>query len=368
MTKIGILTFHSANNFGAVLQATSLSNILRDNENVLCEVIDYKPEFIAKDYSTNPFKSCHIKAVVKSVLRYRAKIKRNHLFDDFRSKYMICSRSAQSEKDFVDICSSYDKIIVGSDQVWNYKLTENDYRYFLRSQSIKSRRYAYAVSTGDVTFCEPSSQNMIDFIERFELLSVREESSKRILQDKVKEKRIEVVLDPVFLTDKQQWKRMAAKVSEGPYILFFKMGYSKKADPALQFAKVLSRKTGYKLKLLWDQEMWFQYRDIEHIGAVGPSEFIGWIANAKCVVTNSFHATAFSIILNTPFFVETEIDRKDRVLNLLNTFGLTDNGLKVGKTFDGRSAIPNIDWDSVNNSIEIEKKKSLRYIQQIVND
>ena len=64
--------------------------------------------------------------------------------------------------------------------------------------------------------------------------------------------------------------------------------------------------------MLWDQETWFKYRDVKHIGAAGPAEFLQWIAGAKCVVTNSFHATAFSIILNTPFYVETEIERKDK--------------------------------------------------------
>ena len=368
MIKIGILTFHSANNFGAVLQAASLFNVLQASNDIMCEVIDYKPSFITKDYSTNPFRSHHIKTVIKNLLRYRAKTKRNHLFDEFRNKYLICSSSTQSEKEFIEVCNSYDKIIVGSDQVWNYRLTENDHRYFLDEPSISSKKYAYAVSTGDATFSEMTCLKLIGDIRRFERLSVREESSKRILQNKLERKNVEVVLDPVFLTSRQQWLKMAIEPSEESYILFFKMGYSKKADPALQFAKELSKKTGYKLKLLWDQEMWFQYQDVEHIGAVGPSEFIGWIANAKCIVTNSFHATAFSIILNIPFFVETEIDRKDRVLNLLNTFNLKDNGLKEGKTCDGKIVIPNIEWIGVNDCIETEKKKSLQYIRQIVED
>ena len=65
--------------------------------------------------------------------------------------------------------------------------------------------------------------------------------------------------------------------------------------------------------MLWDQETWFKYRDVKHIGAAGPAEFLQWIAGAKCVVTNSFHATAFSIILNTPFYVETEIEKNIQI-------------------------------------------------------
>ena len=368
MKKIGILTFHSANNFGAVLQATSLMNVLRANNEVSCELIDYKPEFIKRDYSASPFKCHHIKAVIKNMLRYGAKERRNRLFDEFRSKYLKCSSSAQSNEEFVKVCNSYDKIIVGSDQVWNYRLTENDLRYFLAEPLISSKKYAYAISTGDVAFSESRCAKMLEAVSQFKLLSVREENSKTILQEKLPDKKIDVVLDPVFLTSRQQWLSMATEVSKEPYILFFKMGYSRKADPALQFAKELSRKTGYKLKLLWDQETWFMYRDVEHIGAVGPSEFLGWIANAKCVVTNSFHATAFSVILNTPFFVETEIDRKDRVLNLLSTFDLEENGLNAGKTFNSEIDVPNIEWGKVNCCIETEKSNSIQYIQNIIKD
>ena len=59
----------------------------------------------------------------------------------------------------------------------------------------------------------------------------------------------------------------AAKPVKKDYILFFKMGYSKTAEPALEFAKKLSEETGYELLMLWDQETWFKYRDVKHIGA-----------------------------------------------------------------------------------------------------
>lgn len=180
-----------------------------------------------------------------------------------------------------------------------------------------------------------------------------------------KEKNIEIVLDPVFLTTKSNWLRLAAKPVKKDYILFFKMGYSKTAEPALEFAKKLSEETGYELLMLWDQETWFKYRDVKHIGAAGPAEFLQWIAGAKCVVTNSFHATAFSIILNTPFYVETEIERKDRVLNILNIFKLEKCGLVKGKSANGLN-IPKIEWNVVNLLLDNERHRSLDYIDRIL--
>ena len=105
---------------------------------------------------------------------------------------------------------------------------------------------------------------------------------------------------------------------------------------------------------------------MKHIGAVGQAEFLRWINEAKCVVTNSFHVTAFSIIFNTPFFVETEIERNDRVLNLLDIFDLAGCGLKKGETSDGVIEIPHIEWNTVNEKLEIERRVSLRYIDEIM--
>lgn len=365
MSRVGILTFHSANNFGALLQAISLQKTIIERGNIECELIDYEPEFIRKDYSISPFKNKHPKAIIKSVLRIPDKIKRNSKFQAFRKENVICSKQCQSEENFEDVCKSFDEIIVGSDQVWNYNLTEYDMRYFLLGIDASVKKVAYAASTGGADFSTRVADKMVQCLQDFRDISVRESASKTTLEQRLKEKNIEVVLDPVFLTSKNNWMQLAAKPVKKDYILFFKMGYSKTAEPALEFAKKLSEETGYELLMLWDQETWFKYRDVKHIGAVGPAEFLQWIAGAKCVVTNSFHATAFSIILNTPFYVETEIERKDRVLNILNIFKLHNCGLVKGKSENG-TIIPEIEWNAVNSLLDNERQKSLNYIDRIL--
>lgn len=365
MKRVGILTFHSANNFGALLQAVSLQKTIVERGNSECELIDYEPEFIRKDYSISPFKNKHPKAIIRSMLRIPDKIKRNSKFQAFREKNTVYSNQCQSEENFKSICNSFDEIIVGSDQVWNYNLTEHDIHYFLPEINASVKKVAYAASTGGADFLSKESNKMIQCLQDFRDISVRENASKTALEQRLKEKNIEVVLDPVFLTPKNSWGQLAAKPVKKDYILFFKMGYSKTAEPALEFAKELSKETGYELLMLWDQETWFEYREVKHIGAVGPAEFLQWIAGAKCVVTNSFHATAFSIILNTPFYVETEIERKDRVLNILDIFRLKKCGLIEEKSENG-TIIPEIEWSAVNSLLDNERKKSLDFIDRIL--
>lgn len=117
--------------------------------------------------------------------------------------------------------------------------------------------------------------------------------------------------------------------------------------------------------MLWDQETWFCYRKVKHTGAVGSVEFLSYINEAKCVVTNSFHATAFSIILNTPFNMETEIERKDRILNILKIFELKAFGLVKGQT-KSEMILPQIEWGIVNSKVQNERQESLNYIDRIL--
>lgn len=365
MNKVGILTFHSANNFGALLQAVSLQKTIAEYDDVECKLINYEPEFIRKDYSISPFKSRHPKAIVKNILRIPDKFKRNSKFEDFRRMNIICTEACQSEDIFRHICESFDKIVVGSDQVWNYDLTKRDMHYFLPGINSAIKKFAYAASTGGADFSSNATDEMIRCLQKFDNISVRETTSKDAIQQRVKKKNIEVVLDPVFLMTKEKWMKFASGPIKKDYILFFKMGYSNTADPALEFAKKLSKKTGYELLMLWDQETWFRYRDVKHIGAVGPAEFLRWINEAKCVVTNSFHATAFSIILNTPFYVETEIERKDRILNILKIFELEAFALVKGQT-KSEMILPQIEWDIVNSKLENKRQESLNYIEKIL--
>ena len=103
-----------------------------------CELIDYEPEFIRKDYSISPFKNMHPKVIIKSALRIPDKIKRNSKFQTFREENTVCSKQCLSEGDFKNICNSFDEIVVGSDQVWNYNLTEHDMHYFLLEEAVNT--------------------------------------------------------------------------------------------------------------------------------------------------------------------------------------------------------------------------------------
>ena len=202
MNRVGILTFHSANNFGALLQAVSLQKTIVERGNMECELIDYEPEFIRKDYSISPFKNKHPKAIIKSALRIPDKIKRNSKFQAFRVENTVCSKQCQNEDDFQSICNSFDEIIVGSDQVWNYNLTEHDMHYFLLEIDASVKKAAYAASTGGADFSLKESNKMIQCLQEFRHISVRESASKTALEENERKKHRSCVRSSFSYTEK----------------------------------------------------------------------------------------------------------------------------------------------------------------------
>lgn len=367
MKKIAIITFHSANNYGAVLQALSLQNYLNAQKNVQCKIIDYRSDYIEKDYTLNPFniKERTIRKMLGYTLRLGDIYSRNRTFQSFRKKYFCLSRRCVSIN---EVLRGYDKVIAGSDQIWNFSLTQNDESYILNHISDSIQKYSYAASTGDYQFTESQKEIVRDALLQFRQISVREEKTKHVIADITGRNDICVTLDPVFLTSKESWEKLAVKPRGKKYILFFRMGYSPLAEPAMHFAYELSKKTGFELLLLWDQEKRYQYREFQHIHAVGPAEFLGYILNAEYVITNSFHATVFSIIFNIPFYTETIVDRRERIVNLLSLFGLEDRGLVNGCLKEKMQFSNEINWNKCNRIMEEELSVSKKYLEKVINE
>ncbi len=365
--RIGILTFSRACNYGAFLQAYALQKTLGEFEGIEANIINYVSKGIEQRYK--PWimiskKRSVIKTLCKTILQIKDLIARNNVFEQSRQKYYEGLNKPLSREELKGINNIYDAFIVGSDQVWNRKITGGDSSFFLNFVEDNKKKYSYAASTGEVDLTKEEIQFLIENISCFSRVSVREVGTKAILEDNgIKSN---VCLDPVFLLSRKQWIEFSQKVKlRQPYVLFFQMGQKKDVMKAYQFAKEYAKKQSLDLIYLSDNNLWYRYRDALHYGTASPEEFVGLINAAECIVTNSFHATAFSIILHKDFYVETHIARNDRVLDLLNIIELNERGLVDGVT---RKSPKLIDWSIVDDRIEKAKAESKKYLYEVCKD
>ena len=142
------------------------------------------------------------------------------------------------------------------------------------------------------------------------------------------------------------------------------MGVSKQADKIVDAAVKCANENNLHILILGDQERWYKYRHIKHYGVANPREFIRLIAEATCVFTNSFHATAFSIILNKAFYTEMNISNNERIQALLDIVGLESRIMKNGKM--EYLYTTDIDWKRVNNKLEIAIMKSKEFLEKSI--
>ena len=355
--KIGILTFHNAVNYGAILQAFALQNKLC-NMGYDAEIIDYRNPCISQGNSSWNLSSLNIKKIIYACIAYRDNKKKIRKFILFRQQRLRLSNQIYNRSNISESVKYYDKFLVGSDQVWNFKLTNNDMTYLLDYCKQNDMKYSYAASMG---IEELNDQNKSIFsiqLNYFKKISVREKENAVLLRTIVS-RPIEVMIDPVFLLNRNTWNNIAKKPAiTHKYILTYKLNDT---PDTFAFASLLSKQTGYPVIALQAQ-----YRRISNDfikrRSDSPEEFIGWIQNAEFVLTDSFHATAFSIIFNKKFMSflkKGEGQGNSRIINLLRIFNLED---RIGSLKNINLIKQSINYHTVNNIIKDEKDKAETYL------
>lgn len=331
--KIKTITCHDVYNYGASLQAYALQKYLitLGHES---EIIDYKPDYLRNHYrfwyvpknSRYYNKTKHSKLfkfilccyfAPKRFATYPRKIK----FDAFKKKYLCLSKRYDSYNELLRSQPEADVYLAGSDQIWNTTLPNGkDPSFFLQFGNKHTKRISYAASFAIPKIDDNDKVQIQQWLKIFDAISVRERTGIDILNTLGLEG-IEV-LDPVFLISEREWMRFAGKkrIIKYNYLLIYDLylNDNRLHTEAIRLAKKM------KLKVVAvDGVMKCPYAD-KNVSNAGPNEFVNLIQNAKFVITNSFHATSFSIIFKKPFKVFYKYENISRMSDLLNKLGLAE--------------------------------------------
>lgn len=329
--KIATITCHHVYNYGATLQAYALQKYLISLGHE-AELINYIPWYHNR-YSfwmVNKFSS-HYNLINRNILlkllwclKYNLpyilkEYKRKRAFDKFDSKYLKISKKKYSNitdlKKFPPPANAY---ICGSDQIWSPNATYGiEKAYYLDFGKSNTYRISYAASFGSDAM--PDDANAIRLLlQNFKSISVREDSGKQILK-KMGFKVVDIVLDPAFLLNATQWKELSANSKRintpEKYILLYNF---KNNSDIQQFVLKLQSLLNIPILCIHGYDD-ISYADIR-IKDAGPLEFLTLINNAEVIVSDSFHATVFSIIFNREFYTFSlkGQDNTVRMANLLD--------------------------------------------------
>lgn len=356
MMKVGILTFHNAINYGAVLQTYATQEILK-SLGYEAEVIDYHNKAIDSAYRGFDFKLMpkrHPKGLVKYIIYCLRFKKRKKAFDKFSSSYLNLSQKRYIQG--VDmVISGYDNILIGSDQLWNTILTNGfDDIYWGNFESGKAKKIAWAVSMNYMSHDETEVEKIKSYLNNFYAISVREEVLK-VWLNKLTQEPVTIVLDPTLTLSADKWNNITPNNNFGDYILSFSVLYQ---EEVYKTAKQLSKSTGLKviyLKAYSDHKIGTNI--LQH---AGPLAFLSLIKNAKYVVTGSFHGTAFSIIFKKNFYsIMDKRTPNTRITSLLSTLGISDRACG----FNEIKVLPDIDYTKVDYILNEKRQEAMSFLE-----
>lgn len=373
--KIKTITCHNVYNYGATLQAYALQTYLETLGHQV-EIIDYYPKYRNKrnfwkipnnskvgKYSKRYFLFHLLYAIHRAIKYYRdTNFDRSKKFDEFDRKYLhITSKKYTSYQQLKDNPPIADCYIAGSDQIWNSQGdTGKDPAFFLNFGDSHIKRISYAASFGISEIEEPFKPQLKKYLSTFNAISVREKTGLDILTDLGYKEAIQVC-DPVFLLSKEDWLKIASpSLVEGDYILVYDFFQDDKC--IREMAINLSRERNYKIVAVNDGGK-CKYADI-NICDASPNAFLSLIYNADVVVSNSFHATAFSLILETNFYTYPVVRNKNqsRMIDLLDGFGLLDRfNVNVSKKNNS------VDFSVVKRFVLKIKEQGCNYLAVIDN-
>ena len=361
--QIRIITCHDVYNHGASLQAYALQTYLESVGHVV-EVIDYKPDYLSKHYLLwsvdNPIfdkpivKQMYLLAKLPGRL---VSLKRKHLFDEFTRKYLkLTTHRYHSNEELKANPPQANVYIAGSDQIWNTSFQNGrDAAFYLDFAPASAKRISYAASFATEDVADEYKPFVRKMLQNFDAVSIRERCSLPLLSSLGRTDGVSVC-DPVFLLTRKQWESMLPQNQiREKYLLVYDTEFSPKVkeiakriakEKNLRIYNVSACRIGYADKDLW---------------ASSPIIFVQFIRDASYVVSNSFHASAFSIIFERDFCVINRSEGiNERMKSLLSNYGLEER-LVAGYT---EKLINPIDYQLVRSQVQKDIEYSKEFLNQ----
>ncbi|HZL09027.1 MAG TPA: polysaccharide pyruvyl transferase family protein [Prolixibacteraceae bacterium] len=351
--KIGILTFHWATNYGAILQAYALQTYLEKLGHEVY-IINYKP----KQYKKNLL-ACFSTIRVWSYLSKLKEFLKERELDNFRKSYLNETILYESLNELQKNPPQMDIYICGSDQIWNpYFTTKGEGKptstYFLDFGEKDIKRIAYAVSFGCEDYPDAASNIAKGYINNFNAISVRENSGIQIVYKLGFANPIKL-LDPTLLLQRDDYNFANTK----------QLGIQKRA-----VVYILRDELKNLQKFIFYLKKDYQVDTIDNFfNPNSLQEWINGIKNASIVLTNSFHGMVFSLIFHVPFIIilanHSSVGMNDRFKTLLSYLDL-QNRMMVDFDIDKINELINekINWQLIDSQLALLRGDTAKFFDQ----
>jgi hypothetical protein len=251
--------------------------------------------------------------------------------------------------------SEFDYLFVGSDQVWNPYMALDDLSLFNGFNS--KNKIAISASFGVSNLNEKTKNQIFESLREFKMISVRENSGKKICDDILNNDSTIVLIDPTMAIDVDEWNKMVIKPKFNINKNYILVAFLGKCNQNIKHEiNVFAKAENLEIVDIYEKNSIYT--------SCGPSEFLYLEKNASLILTDSFHSSVFGIMFNTPILVfdrnGTRENMNSRINTLLSKFKLED------RRYSGTIAEKNLicDYSESYKILEEERKKSADFLKK----
>jgi len=366
MRDINVITRHAPSNYGSLLQSIATIAIVNRLGNK-CQIIDYQRKDERglnailstikkkKEWNNNP-----LKRFVYILIRFPLEHWAQRKFDRMRFKYLDMTKRCNTIQKLSELDA--DVFMTGSDQVWGPVLTQDyDEAYFLSFVN-GAKKVSYAASFGKTEFNHEITNKYKHLLSRYDEITVREDSAVELLNEWNIPCKGQV-LDPTLILTGEEWNRFITKNISEKYVLVYQLHNNNALN---KYAKVFAEKVG--LTLIRISPSFNQIRrGGKFIYLPDLGMFLSYIKNCSYFITDSFHGTAFAINFNKQFIeILPNNETGSRNMSILKLINLTDRIISDYSDYSIKDR--QIDYTKVNEIINVERKKSINVLLDMLNN
>lgn len=350
--KIGIITQPIGPNIGGILQNMALQHflVLQGHEPLTLNYVNWQAPGLKEWLRINARKARTL------IRRLRGRYERYIELSDLSplpENTLFCENVLNLTKPM----SAYshqpgvEAYVVGSDQVWrpryNKGVLNSMFLDFVEGKKLRRISYAASLGTDQWEYTLEQTASAKRLLSQFDAVSVREESAKKLLKEHLGVA-ASVVLDPTLLLSRSEYDPYCepTEADRQPVLA----GYLLDIDS-------IKLRTAHKLA----KELDAKFIDL-HPNRTSVGRWLGLISNARCVLTDSFHATVFSIIFQRQFVVMANPKRGNaRLKLLLDSLGLSDR-MAHSEEQALEVASRAVDWTVVNQRLNELRSFSVEFL------
>lgn len=372
MIKTATFTFHASHNYGSMLQAYALQQVLRREIGVENEIINLRTSAQLHLYR---YPTCFPKTK-REVLAYVCRLpflsglkKKYKLFEYFIQSEMDVSEEFTSAEQLSDYLNKFDCLIAGSDQIWNTACADFDWSYFLPFKNVCKIAYAPSMGPHGGTQVSTDRYNKINkFLNEFKAISVRESGTADVVY-KVIGIHPDILVDPTMLLPRDKWNNVVTPYNpiKEKYIFLYCPSYDNGiCNLAEKIAKITGLIVVSSNKLptkVWVKSLVSPSGRMKHSLASGPKEFLRLLLDAEFVISGSFHAVVFSMLFHKPFLAYNGLT-DNRMSQILKSAGLEDYSVTESDYLSSLSKMSEIDFSRADAYISEERVKSINFLRK----